>query len=271
MQEGNKILNEFSCVILLPLGFVAADNKDNGAWTQLWLVTDYLERGSLYDYLQLVTLDIQSMLKLVVSIASGLAHLHIEIVGTQGKPAIAHRDLKSKNILVKRNGKQYLDLSVLHSVGCVLEILSNLHLWMLSFGGVLLRVMCCCFVGTCCIGDLGLAVRHNSVNDTVDVPHGNRVGTKRYMPPEFLEDNHHVRHFDAYKRGDVYAFGLVLWEVARKCQAGGICEEYQLPYYDRVPSDPSVEDMKKVVCIEKYRPLIPNRWIQDEVSTSFIK
>lgn len=86
-------------------GFVAADNKDNGAWTQLWLVTDYLEKGSLYDYLQLVTLDVQSMLKLAVSIASGLAHLHIEIVGTQGKPAIAHRDLKSKNILVKRNGE----------------------------------------------------------------------------------------------------------------------------------------------------------------------
>jgi len=34
------------------------------------------------------------------SIATGLAHLHEEIVGTQGKPAIAHRDLKSKNILV---------------------------------------------------------------------------------------------------------------------------------------------------------------------------
>ena len=46
------------------------------------------------------------MLKLCVSISSGLAHLHIEIVGTQGKPAIAHRDLKSKNILVKRNGKE---------------------------------------------------------------------------------------------------------------------------------------------------------------------
>ena len=89
------------------LGFVAADNKDNGAWTQLWLVTDYLERGSLYDYLQLVTLDVESMLKMAVSIASGLAHLHIEIVGTQGKPAIAHRDLKTKNILVKRNGKAF--------------------------------------------------------------------------------------------------------------------------------------------------------------------
>ncbi|KAK7881522.1 hypothetical protein WMY93_029931 [Mugilogobius chulae] len=33
------------------LGFIAADNKDNGTWTQLWLVSDYHEHGSLFDYL----------------------------------------------------------------------------------------------------------------------------------------------------------------------------------------------------------------------------
>lgn len=36
---------------------------------------------------------------------AGLAHLHADITGTQGKPAIAHRDVKSKNILVKNNGQ----------------------------------------------------------------------------------------------------------------------------------------------------------------------
>lgn len=36
-----------------------------------------------------------------LSTISGLLHLHTEIFGTQGKPAIAHRDIKSKNILVK--------------------------------------------------------------------------------------------------------------------------------------------------------------------------
>jgi len=76
------------------------------------------------------------------SIATGLAHLHMEIVGTQGKPAIAHRDLKTKNILVKSNG-------------------------------------------TCCIGDLGLAVRYATETDEVDIPiNNNRAGTKRYMAPE---------------------------------------------------------------------------------------
>ena len=40
---------------------------------------------------------------MALSISTGLAHLHMPIVGTQGKPAIAHRDLKSKNVLITKN------------------------------------------------------------------------------------------------------------------------------------------------------------------------
>ena len=36
--------------------------------------------------------------------AQGVSHLHTEIFGTKGKPAMAHRDIKTKNILVKRDG-----------------------------------------------------------------------------------------------------------------------------------------------------------------------
>ncbi|XP_059560378.1 activin receptor type-1C isoform X6 [Myotis daubentonii] len=105
------------------LGFIAADNKDNGTWTQLWLVLEYHEQGSLYDYLNRNIVTVAGMIRLALSIASGLAHLHMEIVGTQG-----------------------------------------------------------------------------------------------------------------------------------------IVEEYQLPYYDMVPSDPSIEEMRKVVCDQKFRPSIPNQW-----------
>ncbi|KFP44129.1 Serine/threonine-protein kinase receptor R3, partial [Chlamydotis macqueenii] len=48
-------------------------------------------------------LDVETCLGLASSIICGLVHLHVEIFGTQGKPAIAHRDLKSRNILVKSN------------------------------------------------------------------------------------------------------------------------------------------------------------------------
>ncbi|XP_004535871.1 TGF-beta receptor type-1 isoform X3 [Ceratitis capitata] len=204
------------------LGFIAADNKDNGTWTQLWLVTDYHENGSLFDYLTTHTVDTKTMLNMALSIATGLAHLHMDIVGTRGKPAIAHRDLKSKNILVKTN---------------------------LS----------------CAIGDLGLAVRHVEKNDSVDIPSTHRVGTKRYMAPEVLDESMNAQHFDSYKRADVYAFGLILWEIARRCNIGMIYDEYQLPYFDVVQPDPSIEEMKKVVCIDKSRPIIPNRWHASDV------
>lgn len=43
-------------------------------------------------------------------------------------------------------------------------------------------------------------------------------------------------------------------------------EEYQLPYYNMVPNDPSYEDMREVVCVKRLRPLVSNRWNSDEVS-----
>ncbi|XP_029640841.1 TGF-beta receptor type-1-like [Octopus sinensis] len=209
------------------LGFVGADNKDDGTWTQLWLVTDYHENGSLYDFLNKNVITKQDLIKIALSIACGLAHLHMQILGVQGKPAIAHRDLKSKNILVKRNI-------------------------------------------TCCIADLGLAVRHDSETDKIDIPHNTRVGTKRYMAPEALDETINVNQFDSFKRADVYSYGLVLWETARRCNGFNYYssyEEYELPFYDMVPSDPTLEDMRKVVCVERLRPTIPNRWHTNETAS----
>ncbi|XP_078469531.1 bone morphogenetic protein receptor type-1B [Lampetra planeri] len=210
------------------LGFIAADIKGTGSWTQLFLITDYHENGSLYDYLKCTTLDPRAVLRLAYSAAAGLCHLHTEIHGTQGKPAIAHRDLKSKNVLVKRNG-------------------------------------------TCCIADLGLAVKFNSDTNEVDIPLSGRVGTKRYMPPELLDETINRKHFQSYIMADMYSFGLILWEIARRCISGGIVEEYQVPYHDTVPSDPSYEDMREVVCLKRLRPSFPNRWSSDECLRSMAK
>lgn len=45
----------------------------------------------------------------------------------------------------------------------------------------------------------------------------------------------------------------------------GLQEDFQLPYYDLVPSDPTIEDMRKVVCEQKLRPNVPNQWQSCEV------
>lgn len=71
--------------------------------------------------------------------------------------------------------------------------------------------------------------------------------------------------FEAFQRADIYAFGLVLWEVCRRTLSNGIAEDYLPPFGDSVPPDPSFEDMKKVVCSDGQRPIIPNRWSCDEV------
>ena len=70
---------------------------------------------------------------------SSLQPSQLSFLPLQGKPGIAHRDLKSKNILVKKNGM-------------------------------------------CAIADLGLAVRHESITDTIDIAPNQRVGTKRSAP-----------------------------------------------------------------------------------------
>ena len=68
---------------------------------------------------------------------------------------------------------------------------------------------------------VGLAVRHDPVTDAVDIAPNNRVGTKRYMAPEVLNDTINMNQFDSFKRADVYSFGLVLWEITRRCSVGG--------------------------------------------------
>ena len=45
------------------LGFIAADIKGTGGWTQMLLITDYHERGSLHDFLTSTVLDHETCLK----------------------------------------------------------------------------------------------------------------------------------------------------------------------------------------------------------------
>ena len=161
------------------LGYIASDIATRDAVTCMWLITRYHINGSLYDYLNLHTLDAYQMCIMAFSTVSGLAHLHAEIFGMLGKPAIAHRDIKTKNILVKNDGQ-------------------------------------------CCISDLGLAVLHQSQSNTLDVGSNRRVGTKRYMAPEILAETMCTSNFEAFKQADMYAMGLVLWEIGRRTLCQGM-------------------------------------------------
>ncbi|CAK5069176.1 unnamed protein product [Meloidogyne enterolobii] len=75
--------------------------------SQMLLITDFHPLGSLYDYLRSnYSLNFEEALNLSLSTINGLEHLHNPVRGTGEcqKLEIAHRDIKSKNILVKRPG-----------------------------------------------------------------------------------------------------------------------------------------------------------------------
>ena len=67
----------------------------------------------------------------------------------------------------------------------------------------------------------GLAVTHFQADNVLDVGNNPKVGTKRYMAPEVLDESIQTDCFDAYKRVDIWAFGLVLWEIARRTYSNG--------------------------------------------------
>lgn len=41
------------------------------------------------------------------------------------------------------------------------------------------------------------------------------------MPPEVLDESLNRNHFQSYIMADMYSFGLILWEIARRCVSGG--------------------------------------------------
>jgi len=207
------------------LGFIAADIKGSGGWTQMLLVTDYYEKGSLYDYLQITVLDTESMSRLAHSIACGVSHLHTEISGSRGKPAIAHRDIKSRNILVRNDG-------------------------------------------TAVIADFGLAVRYRAENNSLDISPNTRVGTRRYMAPEILDNSLNTNNFDSFKATDIYSLGLVFWEICRRTLSSekkGLVEDAAPPFHSWVPADPSHQDIYQAVVLKGLRPELPERWQPCEV------
>ncbi|CAG5097332.1 Oidioi.mRNA.OKI2018_I69.XSR.g15029.t1.cds [Oikopleura dioica] len=223
------------------LDFIGADMRscDHG-YTELLLITAYHQLGSLYDFLRVEKIDKLIAVRLLNSALSGLVHLHCGIDGhspfgdqNQGKykVAIAHRDIKSRNILVKN------DL-------------------------------------TCCVADFGMAVKRNP-DGKADF--GNsfpkiKIGTRRYMAPEILAETINLKDFTAFQRADVYALGLLIWEITRCIPVGddeGLF--YEPAFFDVVSADPQFQEMENIICDRKMRPTHNPKWNLDSATRILAK
>ncbi|KAJ8676304.1 hypothetical protein QAD02_012091 [Eretmocerus hayati] len=200
------------------LRFIGVEKRGDNLQAEFWLITAYHEKGSLCDYLKANVVSWAEMCRIAESMARGLMHLHEEIPANKAdgyKPAVAHRDFKSKNVLLKN------DMSA-------------------------------------CIADFGLALIFHPGKPCGDT-HG-QVGTRRYMAPEVLEGAINFTR-DSFLRIDMYACGLVLWELASRCTVqDGPIGEYRLPFEEEVGLHPTLEDMQESVVHKKERPMILDTW-----------
>ncbi|XP_071491101.1 activin receptor type-2A-like [Diadema antillarum] len=87
------------------LRFIATEKRGEGLDQELWLITEFHHLGSLCDYLKANVISWKELCGIALSMAKGLAYLHEDIPPTTAipfvKPAVAHRDFKSKNVLLK--------------------------------------------------------------------------------------------------------------------------------------------------------------------------
>lgn len=83
------------------------------------------------------------------------------------------------------------------------------------------------------------------------------------MPPEVLEGAVNLRDCEcALKQIDVYALGLVLWELGVRCTDMQNSEPapYAPPFHKEVGDNPTLEQMQSLVSRRKARPLWPPSW-----------
>uniref|UniRef100_A0A3Q1EF59 Serine/threonine-protein kinase receptor n=1 Tax=Acanthochromis polyacanthus TaxID=80966 RepID=A0A3Q1EF59_9TELE len=96
----------------------------------------------------------------------------------------------------------------------------------------------------------------------LDLSLGKPVGTRRYMAPEVLEGAINFQR-DSFLRIDMYAMGLVLWELVSRCSETDVTVgEYMLPFEDEIGQHPSLEDLQDVVVHKKMRPVIKDLWLK---------
>lgn len=80
------------------------------------------------------------------------------------------------------------------------------------------------------------------------------------MAPEVLEGAISFTA-DAFLRIDMYACGLVIWELVSRCTAQDRpVPEYRLPFEEEIGEHPTLEDMQEAVVQRKVRPTIPQIW-----------
>ncbi|CAJ1050423.1 bone morphogenetic protein receptor type-2-like [Xyrichtys novacula] len=152
---------------------------DGGSWL---MVLQFAEYGSLHSFLCKHTNNWMLSLNLCQSLSQGLSYLHSDLHRhDMHKPPVAHRDLSSFNVLVRADG-----ICALCDFGC----------------STILR---------------SCSQQPHLQSQATKMESHAQFGTLRYMSPEILEGSVNLSNTWCLLQGDIYALGLLLWEICMRC------------------------------------------------------
>jgi bone morphogenetic protein receptor type-1B len=255
----------------------------------MMLITDYHQLGSLYDYLRRgEPLDMKEALELALSTVSGLEHLHNAVHGTgsRRKPEVAHRDIKSKNVIVKRPGvcciadfglavrlengvvipekvniqvgtKRYMSPEVLAKRLNVQNFgefkMSDMYSYSLVLWEIVRRIQ-----DTSNSQPNRRHQRMISYSSSSGIASGSGSGGSGVKKPTV--------HIHAPNLGRIHqqqAFGNFDKSDDTSIEA----RPHILPYQSITESDPSFEQMRGIVCDKKIRPTMEDEWLNGTNTT----
>uniref|UniRef100_A0A1I7Y2U2 receptor protein serine/threonine kinase n=1 Tax=Steinernema glaseri TaxID=37863 RepID=A0A1I7Y2U2_9BILA len=209
------------------LRFIASYTHDAGYYMENWIITEFHEMGDLSDYLLVNSVSRNVGLRMMRGLASGLSYLHHPIIGhrAEGKPAIAHRDLKSKNVLVKN------DLTV-----CIADL------------GLSVKYDA---MNNCIDGDTQRKCgtpRYLSpelLDDSINLGNFDAFCLS-----------------DIYALSLIFWEILHRMDDSRSPPRYSTTE-YELPYYEHVSREPTQDDLRMIVCDKQLRPQFQSAWTAD--------
>ncbi|XP_061115153.1 anti-Muellerian hormone type-2 receptor-like [Conger conger] len=205
------------------LRFLGAGSVPHGP--DRFLVLELATQGSLRSFLCQNSSSWACTLRLAQGVAQGLAFLHSDFHRKgMHKPSVAHGDISSSNAVVRADGSSAL---CDYSCSTILCSCSPLH-------------------------------QHSNVSQVSP-----QMGTLCYRSPEVLDGCVNLRSSHYLLQGDVYALGLLFWELCSRCAdlcTGPAVPEHQLPYEAELGGSPSLGELVDWVSERRERPHIPPSW-----------
>eukprot|EP00117_Sycon_ciliatum_P004492 scpid27860/ scgid8847/ TGF-beta receptor type-1; Serine/threonine-protein kinase receptor R4; TGF-beta type I receptor; Transforming growth factor-beta receptor type I len=213
-----------------------AESVRHSFQVQPWIIVEYHPNGSLFDFLSRYCypdvpaderLGIEDMRQMTLSVVAGLTHLHSHVQGQYFgcKPSIAHRNLKSKNILVKQDGT------------------------------------CCISDLSLAISRDNKEDGEHYVNEASLMVGDARYTAPEVLDGSISRSSfEEFRAADVYSLALI-----IWELAHACCPANGSSPAYSKPYADSIPEVPSSKDVYEAVCIRKCRPPLPKHWLENEV------